>query len=128
MRRKYVVLSLCLAVASAAFVRSARSGPAPTNWDKARADAAQKAYTVHRAQLDSGLSRPEQVYLWSTRWADAEGAKAAAVDAHLDRMKSLEQAIDKAVKAGVMSSVELTAASFYRAEAELWSARAHGAK
>jgi len=77
MRRKYVVLSLCLAVSLAAYVRSARSGPAPTNWEKTRNDAAQKAYTLHRAQLDSGSSKP---------------------------------------------------ATYYRAEAELWSARAHGAK
>jgi hypothetical protein len=128
MRRKYVVLSLCMSVAAAVFVRSARSGPAPTNWEKARSDSAQKAYTLYRAQLDSGLSKPEQVYLWSMRWADAEGAKVAAVDAHLDRMKSLEGAVDKAVKAGLMYSADLSAASFYRAEAELWSARAHGAK
>jgi len=128
MRRKYVLVSLCLAIASAALVRSARSGPAPTNWEKARSDAAQKAYTQYRAQLDSGLSKPEQVYLWSTRWADAEGAKAAAVDAHLDRMKQLELAIEKSVKAGIANAADLTAANYFRAEAELWSARVHGAK
>ena len=128
MRRKYVVLSLCLAVSLAAYVRSARSGPAPTNWEKTRSDAVQKAYTLHRAQLDSGLSKPEQVYLWSARWVDAEGAKAAAVDAHLDRMKSLELAVDKQVKAGLLSAADASAATYYRAEAELWSARAHGAK
>jgi hypothetical protein len=128
MRRRYAVLSLCIAVGLASFVRSARSGPAPTNWEKVRSDAAQKAYALHKAQLDAGTSKPENVYLWSTRWADAEGAKAAAVDQHLDRMKQLEAAVDKAFKAGVATAADMAAANYYRAEAEAWSARAHGAK
>lgn len=128
MRRRYAVLSLCVAVGLAGFVRSARSGPAPTNWEKARTDAAQKAYALHRSQLDAGMSKPESVYLWSVRWADAEGAKPAAVDQHLDRMKLLEAAIDKAAKAGTATSADVAAASWYRAEAEVWSARAHASK
>ena len=128
MQRRCAVVSLCAALGLAVFVRSARSGPAPTSWEKTRSDAAQKAYAQHRAQLDIGGSKPESVHLWSTRWADAEGANVAAVDAHLLRMKQLELAVEKQVKAGTASTADAAAAVYYRAEAELWSARAHGAK
>ncbi len=52
-RRTLAIVSLVSAVSLSVAVRAARSGPAAT-LEKARTDAAAKAYALHAAQLKSG--------------------------------------------------------------------------
>src|SRR5262245_36236919 len=94
---------LVLALAVGPWGLSAAPAPAgpkvPPQLAKARRDAARKAYEMHWVRLRTDTSAdPEKLYTWSRRWMEAEQAlreekatERAAVQAHLDRMKQLEE-------------------------------------
>jgi hypothetical protein len=95
---------------------------------KARIEAARKTYEVLWADYREGLRvGHDTLYRWSLRWLDAEkqsGKKeadqAAALQAHRDRMAALEQLIRKVRRIGQATVDELSAAEYYRVEAEFW--------
>jgi hypothetical protein len=107
---------------------------------KAQLEAASKAYEEARraasqtrrvGDLLLPLARPEEVYSWSVRWlnaqrdlSDKKEEQIAALEAHLQRMKELQQDVTRMQKAGLLTSLEVPAAEFRRAEAELWLAQA----
>jgi hypothetical protein len=95
---------------------------------KARLESARKTFTeVWRVHHEGRFSRTESVYLWSCRWLAAERdvnpAKAdqvAALKAHWDRMKDLDRNTREKYRSRLIPVEEVTAAEFYRLEAELW--------
>jgi hypothetical protein len=99
---------------------------------KARVEAAQKTYEyVARNYMESRPPIGELLYRWSRRWLNAEldlnGQKedqVAAYQAHLIRMRELEQSTRGRWKNRTVSIEEWTGAQFYRLEAEIWLARA----
>jgi hypothetical protein len=103
---------------------------------KARLEAARKTYRgmIERAKVDPNANAdPERLYLWSRRWMEAERElatkaeeKVAAVEAHLDRMKTREAFVRKMIEKGFASPVDLAAQEFYRLEAEQWLAQLKG--
>lgn len=126
-RRTLAIVSIVSAVSLSVAVRAARSGPTVT-LEKARADAAAKAYALHAAQLKSGTGKPESVYQWSLRWMQSEGSGAQAADAHLDRMKKLEAEVSTMAGMGTASPADVAAAAYYRADAEILARSAHATK
>jgi len=86
---------------------------------------------VEAWQKAGAASDEQQVYLWSRRWFEAERElaqnnknKAAAIEAHLDRMKNLEMQAKKLHKAGQVPASAIPATEFYRFEAESWLVQA----
>ena len=116
MKRAAIAIAVLLSLGL--LVSTASSGPA-TNWNKERTEAATKTYGLVRAQLDGGLARPEQVYVWSLRWCESEGCSGKPADAHLDRMKQLEAKVADMFKAGLANQADVAGAAYYRADAEL---------
>jgi multidrug resistance efflux pump len=106
---------------------------------QARIDAAHRAYeeavkssqqTKRVGELIIPVAKPEDVATWSLRWLNAQremsGKKEdqiAALEAHLKRMKELQQRVTEMNKNGLASSLEVSAVEFHRREAELWLAR-----
>jgi hypothetical protein len=107
---------------------------------KARLDQARKSYeeamqasqqTRRVGDTVLPLARAEDVYLWSVRWLDAERGmsdrkedRVAALEAHLKRMKELRQRVTVMAEGGLVPGLDVRAAEFYQAEAELWLAQA----
>jgi hypothetical protein len=95
---------------------------------KIRLEAASKTYQVLWQNYREGRrSSDELLYRWSKRWLDAErevhsppAEQIAALKSHYDRMVELERIIRKVSQAGQGTVNELSAAEFYRTEAELW--------
>lgn len=99
--------------------------------EQQRISAAQKAFAAARAAWQQGRGTLDAVYQWSVRWLDAERdrpikrpMRIAAVSRHLDRMKKLQAAVTQKVQTGMATPLQASAASYYRAEAEVWQARA----
>jgi multidrug resistance efflux pump len=106
---------------------------------QARIDAAHRAYdeavTLSQQAKRVGtvlipLARPEDVATWSVRWLNAQREMSdkkedymAALEAHLKRMKELQQRVAEMTKNGLASSLDISAVEFHRTEAELWLAR-----
>jgi hypothetical protein len=106
---------------------------------KARAEAAQKTHsaalksltqTKRAGDLLIPMGKPEDVYIWSVRWLNAqrdlankkEEQIAALVD-HLRRMQELKQRVENLAKAGMVLPTAVNAVEFYRVEAEVWLAQ-----
>jgi hypothetical protein len=75
------------------------------------------------------------LYRWSKRWLKAEREQSerpadpvAALQAHLDRMRDLEQIVQKLQRGGLTTVDEISAVEFYKSEAELWLLQAKTAK
>lgn len=118
------VLVAALGVIAGASSREPRATAAPSAPDpasqKARVDAAQKAYGLAEAQHQAGTATVEAVYTWSRRWAEAQRASGvgAAMADHGKRMKSLEAAVKAKVGAGAASALDAQAAAYFVAEAD----------
>jgi hypothetical protein len=127
MRRTIVVLSLCLAAAVAQAAPSTPTQPPATSLDKARVDAASKAYTLYESQFRAGISTAEAVYEWSRRWCEADGcATKLVLEGHFQRMKSLEALVSAKYAGGMANGGDKAAAEYYRVEADLWLQRGKG--
>jgi hypothetical protein len=95
---------------------------------KAKCDAARKTFEVARIDYREGRGGMERLYWWSRRWMESEQQLAgqqkpellAAAQGHLDRMRELERIIRKLQQSKVAVVDEVTAAEFYRLEADLW--------
>jgi len=120
-----------LVVGTAAAVAAPPDAKVPPELLRAQLDAAQEAYALAEALYRQGKGEPESVYRWSHRWLTAQqalaGTKAertATAEAHLGRMKRLEEVAKAAVRVGTGSPLDERAAKFYVAEAEVWLAQA----
>jgi multidrug efflux pump subunit AcrA (membrane-fusion protein) len=95
----------------------------------ARVNAARRAYEGYEQQFVLGQVTFHQVAEWSRRWLEAEREQGgreqqvAAYEAHLARMKRLEDRMKAATQA---NAADKSAAEFYRLEAEGWLQRAKG--
>jgi hypothetical protein len=85
-----------------------------------------KAVWAKFKPFDLSKGDGEDVYRWSRRWMEAERGTArskarrlAALEAHFERMKKLEQQVQMYAR-GTIPIQQLAATQFYRAEAELW--------
>jgi hypothetical protein len=92
-------------------------------------DAARKTYEVLWANYREGTGSEELVYRWSKRWLRAErelssrqGDQVVACQAHVKRMQDLERLIRRVQGAGpgLTTIDEVSAAAYYRVEAEMW--------
>lgn len=101
---------------------------------KALVEAAKSTYQEDLARLKNlQASSPEDLYVWSRRWLDAEvdlagnkEERVAAHQRHLDRMKDLERRAKAMAAAGQGRQSDATAGTYYRTQAELWLTRAQG--
>lgn len=106
---------------------------------QARVDAARRTYdeavkwsqqTRRAGDLILVLAKSEDVAAWSLRWLDAQREisgkqedQIAALEAHLKRLKELQQRVAEMNKAGLVPSLDVSAVEFHCTEAELWLAR-----
>jgi hypothetical protein len=93
-----------------------------------RVEAARESFDTAWASLDSGLGQPEEVHLWSTRWARAviaqdESQRSAAMDAHTSRMRLLAARVDELVATGMATTAAKVACRYFVAEAEAYNER-----
>jgi len=119
-------------------ISTAVAAPAPVDarilpeLAKARLDAARKAYELSWGKYEKGVTVDvEKLYIWSCRWLDSQRAmsdkkadEVAAVEAHLNRMKKLEELVKKKYDADSAAAADYAATQFYRTEAEIWLSQA----
>lgn len=146
-RTKQVLVIVGLLVLGAFHVNADRlavpawATPAPENKDseevqklkKARAEAAKATYEARWEEYKVGRGFLEPVCDWSRRWLEAERdmstkkeEQLAALEAHLKRLKELEEMVTASFEAGRTAIGNVTAARYHRIEAELWLAQAKG--
>jgi hypothetical protein len=94
---------------------------------KAAGDSFREAWLLYREGRTRDVDR---IYLWSLRWREAQeeastrhADQLAASEAHEKRMRQLEDLIRTRFRAGVAAPVELPEVTYYRAEAEILTAR-----
>jgi hypothetical protein len=92
-----------------------------------RRDAARRTYEVSWVNYREGRASEDGLYRWSWRWLNAEKQLStrrddliAAHRAHYERMRDLERLVRKLRVSGQTTIDEVSAAEYYRAEAELW--------
>jgi hypothetical protein len=126
-------LSLALLLQTPAWGATVRTGKVPAALLKARLEAAENVYKGARLllQIDPKSIDAERMYCWSHRWLDAQRAlgskkvdSVAACEAHLARMKDLQELTKKMVQGGVVRPLDVNTTKFYVAEAEVWLAEA----
>jgi hypothetical protein len=129
MFRSAGLLSLVLAVLWAATAGAGDRSPATTlsRLAKERRDAARKTYRTTWANYRDGFAGEEQVYRWSKRWLEAErqadprpDRQLAALRDHWERMRQMEKTVKSLQQARAITTDRVTAAEYYRAEAEMW--------
>ena len=98
-------------------------------------DAARKTYETTWANYRDGRAPADLLYRWSKRWLRAEkqisdrpADQIAACKAHLERMQELERLLRALQSSRQVTADEVSAAEFYRTEAELWLVEAQKAK
>jgi len=126
-----VTLLLCIALGSPGVARADDS--ASQTLPQRLVSVAARAYAGAELRWKAGAATADAVGQWSVRWLDAQRdlpltgkALTAAVDEHLKRMQALEAGVKQQFNAGTATSLDADSAAFFRAQAELWSARAHG--
>jgi len=130
---------LLLGFAPAAFPRDEPvNDPAKTlaKLSKERVEAAHKTFQVMWENYREGRRvSDDTLYRWSLRWLEAERQlskqqpdQVAAYKGHRDRMAELERLIRKVRRVGQGTVDELSAAEFYKSEAEIWLLQAEGEK
>lgn len=128
--RRATGLALVLAVLAIA-PAPPETPPKPSPLAEARFQSAQKQFQeiwtyYKQSRTDSFLT-----YYWSRLVLDAQqdlsAAKAdriAAIEAHLDRMKRLEELVKKVRRLGFGYSIDIGATEYYRLEAQRWLEKA----
>jgi hypothetical protein len=127
-----VPAALLIGVLSAGLVRADQQPDPATRLSQLaieRRDSARKTYEVTWANYRDGMAAGEMVYRWSLRWLEAErqlserpADQVAAFKGHLERMHDLEQLVRKVqnVAPGQATIDQVSAAEYYRSEAEFW--------
>jgi hypothetical protein len=119
------------AVCAAWFIRAGAGEPQQAeSRPAALAEAASDVYRRYTAsEVETRKIDTDSLYRWSVRWMEAEraaGKRAAASEAHLKRMRELEQSRRQWVVAGQAPAVELAAVRFFVLEAEQLVAKDQG--
>lgn len=131
-RLRFAIPAAVFAIAASVSLAAwSAAGSSRAQLAQARVDAASKAFAAYESAHRVGTAPADSVYTWSVRWLDAQGgvkAGAGPADEHLKRMQGLEGAVKTKAQAGMASQADAAAAAYYRAEAELWAADAHGIK
>lgn len=116
-------------------VGAAEPEPLLSRLARQRRDAARKTYETMWTNYREGRAAGELLYRWSRRWLDAErqihdkpAEQVAALEAHLDRMRRLEALVQRVQRSGQTTVDEVSAAEYYRAEAEIWLLQARDKK
>jgi hypothetical protein len=129
-RSRFVVLGLVLAGLSIA-PAAPDDPPKPSPLAEARYQAAVKQYEITWSYYQQARIDSYQVYVWSRLVLDSHrdrSEKAAdrivALEAHLARMKKLEELIKKVRRLGFGRSSDVGASEYYRLEAEHWLVQA----
>lgn len=98
---------------------------------EARHRAARKQFDMTWSYYKQARTDAYPVYVWShfvlqTEFdlSDKKADQLAALEAHLDRMKKLEELLRKVRRLGFGQSIEVSAVEYYRIEAEYWLAHA----
>lgn len=119
-----IVVSLSV-VTGIVFAVDAGDAKSRNDADKQLADVALKTYqqVLDRYPIDPDHRRLEEIYVWSKRAMDAEPGNKEAANAHLERMVDLEKFAIGLKEAKQIAHWEVTAATFYRAEAEILAAK-----
>jgi len=98
---------------------------------RARRDAARKTFEARWRQYEAGERgcSSDLTLEWSRRWVEAENAlnnkkpeRLAAFDAHLQRTRRIEEVVRVRYEFGSEPTQDMTAAEYYRLEAEIWLA------
>lgn len=134
-----MALLVCLGLVAAGLYSSAAEqkdvSAGPTASAKARRDAAKEVY---EGAWQRHLQEPERVpgdvvyfHDWSVRWLQAErdlgptkAEQIAALEGHLKRMQFWKEFLHGEFKDGQIPKYSLSAAEFFRLEAEDWLAAA----
>jgi hypothetical protein len=131
----YWRIPLCVLVVGGVLFAARAAGPTrdktvgAERLAKERLSAARRAYEAAWAKFkpfDLSKGDGEDVYRWSHRWMESgrdtaisKAERVAALQAHFERMKELEQEVQMYVRSTIPIQ-QLAATQFYRAEAELW--------
>jgi hypothetical protein len=130
----WVVAALFLGLSATGFLRAggdAEQAKLISKLRKAKLEAARQTYKVTWQNYKDGLAPPVELpYRWSCRWLQAQremsGQKAeqiAAFQAHWERMREMER-IERELRRSRLNPInEVTAAEYYRTEAEIWLAQ-----
>jgi hypothetical protein len=116
--------------------------PAPPEAPPSRQELARARVLAARKQFEEVWTYYRQsrtadsfpTYYWSRLVLDAEidyggrtnAATIAAYEAHLERMKKLQELVDRVRRLGFSFSTDVGATEYYRLEAEYWLAGAKG--
>lgn len=95
---------------------------------KAKLESAQRTYNIVSKNFNEGPVRGVELpYRWSCRLLEAERQRKdqktdqiAAFERHVERMKNVERVARDLYRARVNTINEVTAAEYYRMEAEIW--------
>jgi hypothetical protein len=113
-------------------VGPAGAGDAEGPLKRSMLEEARKVFKESLARYRAGVGPlgVEELYQWSVRWLEGEldlaaGAaeRAAALKAHLDRMREVEKMAANLAKAGQGRESDAAAGRYFRAQGELWVAR-----
>jgi hypothetical protein len=129
-RSRFVVLGLVLAGLSIA-PAAPDDPPKPSPLAEARYQAAVKQYEITWSYYQQARIDSYQVYVWSRLVLDSHRERSEkpadriiALEAHLARMKKLEELIKKVRRLGFGRSSDVGASEYYRLEAEHWLVQA----
>lgn len=128
LRFRAALSAFALALAVGLVLSPARSGPSAQRQQALVASAA-RACAAYENLYKNGRGFLEPVYAWSVRWYEAQGGKKAGpgpAGEHLKRMAALEATVKAQFQGGLASTADVTAAEFYRVEAEVWLEEAGG--
>jgi hypothetical protein len=137
MIRYWGLLALALGVLWAGPVRAADPEAANVLARLAvqRRDAARKAYEVLWLDYRERRTSEDLLYRWSLRWlesekdlSDQQADQVAAYQGHFERMRDLDRLIRRLQGSGQSTIEEISAAEYYRIEAEVWLLKAKEAK
>jgi hypothetical protein len=112
-------------------VQGAEPSPVASNVARLMRNKLEAAQKTFKQVWDSQGGDPERAYRWSCRWLEAEralsdktGDRIAALQAHRERMREIEQVTRRQFHQGFTSLLQVRASEFYVAEAEVWMSQA----
>jgi hypothetical protein len=130
MHRSSALLAVLLGVLAAGPVRAEPDGETAARLARlavVRRDAARKTYQTQWTDYRERRASLDSLYRWSVRWLEAERRLSdrqadvvAAFRDHWDRMRDVERLMRRLAGTGQTTIDEVSAAEFYRAEAEVW--------
>ena len=128
-----IAAACLLASAATAQKKVEKAATIPRELLEERRDAAREVFQQGLRQLQDGQLLPGALSEWSQRWLDAELAltdarewRAAALEAHLERSKQVEEIAATFAKTGQGRQADAEAARYFRSDAEIRLREAKG--